>query len=149
MRCVVQRVSSASVTVDGQVVGQIGPGLVALVGVAAGDEAADVEYIASKVRDLRVFPDDQGRMNRSVVETDGAVLAVSQFTLLGDVRKGRRPGFDLAAEPVVARALYDAVVARLRESGLRVETGVFQAHMRVELVNDGPVTILLDSRKIF
>jgi D-tyrosyl-tRNA(Tyr) deacylase len=149
MRCVVQRVSSATVSVDRNVVGQIGEGLLALVGVAAGDEAADVEYIASKLRDLRVFADDEGRMNRSVVETGGALLVVSQFTLLGDVRKGRRPGFDAAAEPAVAKARYEALVARLRDAGLRVETGVFQADMRVELVNDGPVTILLDSRKLF
>ncbi|MFI5176953.1 MAG: D-aminoacyl-tRNA deacylase [Vicinamibacterales bacterium] len=149
MRSVVQRVSSASVSVDGHVVGRIGPGLVVLLGVAADDGAADIEYTAGKVRDLRIFPDADGRMNRSVVEAGGAVLVVSQFTVLGDARKGRRPGFDAAAPPDAARALYEQLVGRLREGGLPVETGVFQAQMAVELVNDGPVTILLDSRRLF
>jgi D-tyrosyl-tRNA(Tyr) deacylase len=117
--------------------------------VANEDGPADVEYIASKVRDLRVFPDEAGRMNRSVVDTGGAVLVVSQFTLQADSRKGRRPSFDRAAPPALAEALYLEVVARLRDSGVPVATGVFQAHMDVDLLNDGPVTILLDSRRAF
>jgi D-tyrosyl-tRNA(Tyr) deacylase len=143
---VLQRVSRAAVTVDGGVVGQIGRGLLVLVGVAKGDGPTDIDFMTSKIRDLRIFGDERGRLNRSIVETGGAVLVVSQFTLLGDVRGGRRPGFSNAAPPDVARAVYDALVARLRHSGLPVETGVFQAHMDVELVNDGPVTLLLDSR---
>jgi D-tyrosyl-tRNA(Tyr) deacylase len=149
MRAVVQRVRRASVTVAGAVVGEIGPGLLVFVGVANEDGPPDVEYVASKVRDLRVFSDEAGRMNLSVVETGGAVLVVSQFTLQADCRKGRRPSLDLAAPPALAEALYSEVVARLRDGGLRVETGVFQAHMDVELLNDGPVTILLDSRRGF
>jgi D-aminoacyl-tRNA deacylase len=149
VRAVLQRTSSASVSVGGQVVGRIGPGLVVFVGVADGDGPADIEYVASKIRDLRVFGDDQGRMNRSVVETGGAVLVISQFTLLGDVRKGRRPAFDAAARPEVAKAQYETFVSRLREIGLLVETGVFQAYMHVDVANDGPVTILLDSRRLF
>jgi D-tyrosyl-tRNA(Tyr) deacylase len=149
MRSVIQRVSRAAVTVDDHVVGAIGPGLVVFVGVAAGDEAADIDYTASKIRELRIFGDDQGRMNRSVVDAGGGVLVVSQFTLLADVRRGRRPGFDAAAAPDVAKAAYEDLVVRLRDAGLRVETGVFQAHMHVDLVNDGPVTILLDSRRLF
>jgi len=147
--CVLQRVRSASVFVDEQIVGRIGQGLVVFVGVADGDGPADIEYVASKIRDLRIFGDEQGRMNRSVVEKGGAVLVVSQFTLLGDVRKGRRPSFDRAAPPEIAKARYEALVSQLRASGLDVETGVFQAHMRVDLANDGPVTILLDSRRMF
>ena len=149
MRSVIQRVSRAAVTVDDRVVGAIGSGLVVFVGVAEGDEAADIDYTASKIRDLRIFGDDQGRMNRSVVDAGGGVLVVSQFTLLADVRRGRRPGFDAAAAPEVAKAAYEDLVGRLRDAGLRVETGVFQAHMHVDLVNDGPVTILLDSRRLF
>ncbi|HEX7780278.1 MAG TPA: D-aminoacyl-tRNA deacylase [Vicinamibacterales bacterium] len=149
MRSVIQRVSRASVTVDDRVVGAIGAGLVVFVGVAAGDGAADIDYTASKIRELRIFGDDQGRMNRSVVDAGGAVLVVSQFTLLADTRRGRRPGFDAAAAPEVAKAAYEDLVVRLRDAGLRVETGVFQAHMLVDLVNDGPVTILLDSRRLF
>ncbi|HYN08563.1 MAG TPA: D-aminoacyl-tRNA deacylase [Vicinamibacterales bacterium] len=149
MRSVVQRVSRASVSVDGRVVGNIGRGLLVFVGVAEGDEATDIDYTASKIRDLRIFGDDQGRMNRSVVDAGGAVLVISQFTLLGDVRKGRRPGFDAAAAPPVARAAYEELIGRLRGAGLTVETGVFQAHMEIDLVNDGPVTILLDSRRQF
>jgi D-tyrosyl-tRNA(Tyr) deacylase len=136
------------VTVDDRVVGAIGPGLVVFVGVADGDEAADIDYTASKIRDLRIFGDDQGRMNRSVVDAGGAVLVVSQFTLLADVRRGRRPGFDAAAAPEVAKAAYEDLIVRLRDAGLRVESGVFQAHMHIDLVNDGPVTILLDSRRL-
>lgn len=149
MRSVIQRVSRASVTVEDRVVGAIGPGLVVFVGVAEGDGAADIDYTASKIRELRIFGDDQGRMNRSVVDAGGSVLIVSQFTLLADTRRGRRPGFDAAAAPEVAKAAYEDLVVRLRDAGLRVETGVFQAHMLVDLVNDGPVTILLDSRRLF
>jgi D-tyrosyl-tRNA(Tyr) deacylase len=149
MRCVLQRVSSASVSVDGQTVGQIGRGLLVLVGMAGGDGSADIDYVASKIRDVRIFGDDQGRMNRSIVQVGGAVLLVSQFTLLGDVRKGRRPGFEAAATPDVARRQYDELVARLRTMDLTVQTGVFQADMQVTLVNDGPVTVLLDSRRLF
>jgi len=149
LRSVIQRVSSASVSVEREVVGRIGPGLVVFVGVAADDGAADIEYTAGKVRDVRIFPDAEGRMNRSIVEVGGSVLVVSQFTLLGDVRKGRRPGFDAAAPPEAARVLYEQLVARLRTDGLPVETGVFQANMAVDLVNNGPVTILLDSRRLF
>jgi D-tyrosyl-tRNA(Tyr) deacylase len=148
LRAVVQRVSRASVTVDGRIVGQIGHGLDALVGVADGDGQADIEYIASKLRDLRVFADEQGKMNRSVGEVSGGLLVISQFTLMGDVRKGRRPAFDAAAPPESARAVFDDLLERLRAGG-PVETGVFQAHMDVELTNDGPVTILLDSRRTF
>jgi D-tyrosyl-tRNA(Tyr) deacylase len=149
MRAVVQRVRSAKVIVHGETTGEIGPGLLVFVGVANGDGPADVEYVATKTRDLRIFPDDERRMNRSIVETGGAVLVVSEFTLQGDCRKGRRPSFDAAAPGPVARALYEDVVRRLRDSGLQVSTGVFQADMDVQLVNDGPVTLLLDSRKEF
>ena len=149
MRAVIQRVASASVIVEDRVVGRIGSGLLAFVGVANEDGPADVQYMTAKIRDLRIFPDELGRMNRSVLETGGAVLVVSQFTLQADCRKGRRPSFDAAAPPVLAKALYEDVVRSLRESGLTVETGEFQAHMNVELVNDGPVTILLDSRRTF
>jgi D-tyrosyl-tRNA(Tyr) deacylase len=148
VRAVVQRVRRASVTVNGECVGRIEGGLLVLAAVMAGDGPADVEYIASKVRELRIFPDAAGRMNRSVGEAGGSVLVVSQFTLAGDVRKGRRPAFDAAAPAPEARAMFDALVARLRADG-PVETGVFQAHMDVELVNDGPVTILLDSARTF
>jgi D-tyrosyl-tRNA(Tyr) deacylase len=149
MRSVLQRVRQASVSVDGTVVGAIGPGLVALVAVVAGDGPADLEYTASKLRDIRLFADERGRMNRSVVESGGAVLLVSQFTLAGDARKGRRPAFDLAAPPEVARPLFDALVDAVRASGVVVETGRFGASMQLALVNDGPVTVLLDSRRAF
>jgi D-tyrosyl-tRNA(Tyr) deacylase len=149
MRAVVQRVTSAEVSVDERRVGRIDSGLLVLVGVAAGDEAADIEYTAVKIRELRVFADAHGKMNRSVVEAGGRVLLVSQFTLMGDVRRGRRPSFDEAAPPEQARRQFDALVSRLRADGLQVETGEFQAHMKVALVNDGPVTILLDSRRQF
>lgn len=148
MRAVVQRVSGASVTVDGRVVGRIDGGLLAFVGVAQGDTTEDADYLADKIRHLRVFPDETGRMNRSVVDAGGSLLLVSQFTLLGDVRRGRRPAFDAAAAPDVARELFDDLVARLRRE-CPVETGTFQAHMDVALMNDGPVTILLDSRREF
>ena len=149
MRAVVQRVARAAVTVEGREVGAIGPGLLVLLGVMRDDGPRDVEYVAGKLRDLRVFPDNAGRMNRSVLDTGGSVLVVSQFTLAGDCRKGRRPSFDGAAPPHEARALYEAVVDALRTSGLRVATGEFQALMEVMLVNDGPVTILLDSTRAF
>lgn len=154
MRSVIQRVRSARVTVGDRVVGAIGHGLLALVGVEEGDTRADVEYVATKIRDVRIFEDEgdetgRKRMNRSVVDVGGSVLVVSQFTLSGDVRRGRRPSFDDAAPPDVAKALYEEVVASLRASGLTVETGEFQAMMVVALENDGPVTILVDSRKRF
>ena len=149
MRSVIQRVTRASVRVDTHVVGEIALGLLVLVGVAEGDGAADIDYTASKIEGLRVFADAAGRMNRSVADVGGHVLVVSQFTLLGDVRRGRRPGFDQAASPDQARAMYEALLAALRTRGLPIAAGVFQAHMAVELVNDGPVTILIDSRRLF
>ena len=152
MRAVVQRVTSASVTVGERTVGSIGHGLLAFVGVEKEDGPTDVQYIASKIRDLRIFEDpaDPSRhVNRSVQDVGGAVLVVSQFTLAGDCRKGRRPSFDEAAPPQVAKALYEDVVKELRGSGLAVATGEFQAMMQVALVNDGPITLLLDSRKRF
>ncbi len=149
MRCVLQRVSRASVTVEGRVTGEIGKGFLALLGVEEGDGEADMRYLADKVAGLRVFEDANGKMNLSVQDVGGAVLAVSQFTLLGDARHGRRPSFIAAARPETAIPLYEGFCACLRAAGLRVETGVFQAHMDVALVNDGPVTILLDSKKGF
>ena len=149
MRVVVQRVTSAKVTVDDRVTGEIERGLLVLLGVEQNDGPADVQYMATKIRDLRIFPDDAGKMNLSVLDRQGAVLVVSQFTLSGDARNGRRPSFASAAPPQIARALYEDVVRELKASGLRVETGEFQAMMQVALVNDGPVTILLDSRKTF
>ena len=149
MRAVVQRVTAAKVTVGDRVTGEIGTGLLVLLGVDQGDGPTDLQYIASKVRDLRIFADDEGKMNRSVLDIQGGVLVVSQFTLSGDARNGRRPSFASAAAPPIARALYEAVVRELTASGLRVATGEFQAMMQVSLVNDGPVTILLDSRKSF
>lgn len=149
MRAVVQRVTSARVTVSERVTGEIAGGLLVLLGVEQGDGPPDVQYIAAKIRDLRIFPDEAGKMNRSLLDQQGAVLVVSQFTLSGDARNGRRPSFASAAPPEIARALYEEVVRELKDSGLRVETGEFQAMMQVALVNDGPVTILLDSRKTF
>lgn len=149
MRAVVQRVRRGSVTVDGQVVGAIGPGLLVLLGVGRDDAEGDAAYVAGKIHDLRLFADAEGRMNRSVAEVGGAVLVVSQFTLFGDCRRGRRPSYGAAAPPDRARALYEALVARLRSAGLPVRTGEFQAMMDVELVNDGPVTVLLDSGRAF
>ncbi len=149
MRAVVQRVSRARVQVEGRITGEIRAGLVALVGVEKGDGPADLQYIAEKLRHLRIFEDEQQKMNRSVLDVGGALLVVSQFTLSGDARGGRRPSFIDAEAPQVARPLYEDLVRELRATGLRVETGEFQAMMQVELVNDGPVTILLDSRKRF
>jgi D-aminoacyl-tRNA deacylase len=154
MRAVVQRVLSARVTVEGRDVAAIGRGLLVFVGVEQGDGSDDSKYVASKVGDLRIF-DDEGdaegrrRMNRSVRDVGGAILVVSQFTLAGDVRRGRRPSFDRAAAPETARRLYEQVVHDLRAGGLEVQTGEFQAMMRVTLENDGPVTLLLDSRRHF
>jgi D-tyrosyl-tRNA(Tyr) deacylase len=148
VRAVVQRVTRATVSVDDRVVGEIASGLLVFVGIAADDGPADLEYIASKVRELRIFPDDAGRMNRSLRETGGGLLVVSQFTLAGDARKGRRPSFDAAAAPDVARPIFERLLIRLRADG-PVETGEFQAHMEVALVNDGPVTLLLDSKRMF
>ncbi len=149
MRAVVQRVTSARVTVGDRVTGEIGSGLLVLLGVDQGDGPTDLQYIASKVRDLRIFADADGKMNKSVLDLQGGVLVVSQFTLSGDARNGRRPSFASAAPPQIARALYEEVVRELQTSGLQVATGEFQAMMQVSLVNDGPVTILLDSRKTF
>ena len=145
MRALIQRVLRASVKVDGAVVGDIGPGLLALIGVAKTDTTTDAEYLAEKVTHLRIFSDEAGKMNRSLLDTSGALLAVSQFTLYGDTRKGRRPGFDAAAGAELGRALYEHYVEASRRVGLRVETGVFQAHMEVELVNDGPVTLMVET----
>lgn len=149
MRAVVQRVSQARVLVDGQVVGQIGEGLLVLLGVGQDDTSVDLTYTVNKVAALRIFEDEDGRMNRSVSDIDGAILAVSQFTLYGDVRKGRRPSFVSAMEPSKARTMFEQYVEQTRALGLCVETGTFQAMMAVELTNDGPVTILVDSKKDF
>ena len=149
MRAVVQRVSEASVTVDGAITGQIGRGFLVLLGIAGDDTEQDVVWIAEKIAGLRVFEDSEGRMNLGLAEVAGAVLLVSQFTLYGDCRKGRRPSFVAAARPEVAIPLYESVIAELRGHGLPVETGKFQAHMDVRLLNDGPVTLLLDSRRQF
>jgi D-tyrosyl-tRNA(Tyr) deacylase len=147
MRAVVQRVTSARVRVDDRVVGEIGMGVLVFAGVEKGDGADDIRYIAGKVNDLRIFEDAAGKMNLSLAEVQGSVLAVSQFTLCGDCRRGRRPSFDEAEAPAVAKPLYEDLVAQMRALNLKVETGEFQAHMHVELVNDGPVTLLLDSRR--
>jgi D-tyrosyl-tRNA(Tyr) deacylase len=144
MIVVLQRVREAAVEVDGCRVGAIGAGLLALVGVGRDDTDDEAAWMAGKIADLRVFEDESGKMNRSVREAGGAVLLVSQFTLYGDCRKGRRPSFDRAAAPGPGRALYEALAAHLRGSGLVVETGVFGAHMRVSLINDGPVTLILE-----
>lgn len=149
MRAVVQRVSRASVTVDEAVVGQIAVGLLVLLGVVVGDDQRDLDYIVDKVAGLRVFPDANGRMNVDIAEAGGALLVVSQFTLAGDCRKGRRPSWDDAAKPDEARAWYERAIQTWRARGLSVEAGVFQADMQVALVNDGPVTLLLDSRRQF
>lgn len=149
MRAVVQRCAEASVTVAGETVGAVGRGLMVLLGVEAGDTDKDFAYIESKVPNLRVFEDDAGKMNLSVLDVGGGILAVSQFTLLGDARGGRRPSFITAEKPDVADETLHRLVGSWRALGLTVQTGVFGAHMRVSLINDGPVTILLDSRKCF
>ena len=149
MRAVVQRVSHASVKVDGQLTGEIAKGLLVLLGVAQDDGETDADYLAEKICGLRIFEDEAGKMNLNVAEVGGAVLAVSQFTLFGDVRRGKRPSFDAAARPEQAKALYEHFVKCVRSGGLRCETGRFQEMMEVELVNSGPVTILLDSKKTF
>ena len=149
MRAVVQRVTKSSVTVEGRVTGQIGKGLMVLIGVEEGDTEKDAEYIAKKVSALRVFDDEEGVMNLSVQDVDGEILAVSQFTLLGDVRKGNRPSYFTAARPEEADALYRKVIEQIEARGIHVEEGVFQAEMLVSINNDGPVTILLESHKLF
>ena len=149
MRAVVQRVGRATVKVGDEITGEIGKGLLVLLGVGQEDSEGDADYLAEKVAGLRIFEDEAGKMNLSVGEIGGAVLAVSQFTLFGDVRRGKRPSFDVAARPERARELYERFVQRIRALGLRCETGRFQEMMQVELVNSGPVTILLDSKKLF
>ena len=149
MRAVVQRVKRAEVRIGGNVVGSIGPGLLVLVGIGMADASTDAQYLAEKIVNLRVFEDEQGKMNRTLLEMGGQVLCVSQFTLYGDCRKGRRPSYDQAAGPDTAQRLYDDFVKALRSLGIVVATGQFQAMMEVELVNDGPVTLLLDSEKLF
>lgn len=145
MRALLQRVTRAGVSVDGAVVGEIGAGLLILLGVAKPDTAVDAEFLAEKILNLRIFADAAGKMNLSLLDTQGGLLVVSQFTLYGDCRKGRRPGFDAAAPPDHARGLYEHFVEIARRSGLRVETGVFRAHMEVSLINDGPVTLMLET----
>ena len=149
MRAVVQRVKSASVTVNGELVSEIGAGVLIFLGVAHDDTATELEYIANKVANLRIFEDEDGKMNRSLLETGGAALVVSQFTLYGDCRKGRRPSFINAARPEVANTLYEQFITLLKQQGIPTQGGTFQAMMDVQLINDGPVTILLDSNKQF
>lgn len=149
MRAVIQRVTRARVTVGQSLTGEIGPGLLVLLGVGRDDTEQDCVYLVEKIAGLRIFEDEQGKMNRSVQDVGGSVLAVSQFTLYGDVRRGKRPSFDEAAPPPLARKLYELFVERIRAAGLRCETGKFQEMMQVELINEGPVTILLDSAKQF
>ena len=149
MRCVVQRVTSSSVTVDGVVSGKIDAGIMVLIGVSVDDTEADLKYMAEKVPNLRIFDDENGVMNRSVLDVGGSILAVSQFTLYGDARGGRRPSYIRAAKPDKADELYEKLIALWREKGIHVETGVFRTEMKVSLINDGPVTILLDSEKTF
>ena len=149
MRAVVQRVTESSVTVDGQITGATDEGLVVLIGVEKGDTDKDAGYIADKVSGLRIFEDENEKMNLSVKDVGGSILAISQFTLLGDVRKGKRPSFITAEDPEIANRLYQQVCENIRNQGIKVETGIFQAHMLVKINNNGPVTILLDSRKIF
>ena len=145
MRAVIQRVTEASVTVNNQIVGQIGCGLLVLLGIGMGDQLAEATLLAEKIATMRIFADDDGRFNRSALDVGGAVLVVSQFTLYADTRRGRRPSFTMAAPPEIAAPLVDAFVAALRQRGMTVATGVFGAHMHVALINDGPVTIVLDS----
>jgi D-tyrosyl-tRNA(Tyr) deacylase len=147
MRAVIQRVTETRVRVDGQIIGEIGAGLLILLGVEQGDSQADADFLATKIAGLRIFEDEAGKMNLSLLDTAGAALVVSQFTLLGDCRKGRRPGFSQAALPEQAIPLYQYFITRLQQQGVTVETGQFQADMQVELINNGPVTLILDSRK--
>ena len=149
MRCVVQRVKESSVSVNGETVGAIGPGLMVLIGVSVDDTDADLKYMTDKVPNLRIFDDENGVMNRSVLDAGGSILAISQFTLYGDARGGRRPSYIQAARPEEANAMYQRLVEAWRQKGLPVETGIFRADMQVSLINDGPVTILLDSTKTF
>ena len=149
MRAVVQKVTGSSVSVDGEIKGKIGKGLMVLIGVEVGDAEKDAEYIADKVTNLRIFEDEDDKLNLSVQDIDGEILAVSQFTLLADARKGRRPGFVKAAAPEEANELYLKTIERIRNNGVHVEEGVFRTHMLVNIENDGPVTILLDSHKEF
>ncbi len=149
MRACIQRVTRAQVSVDERVIGNIGEGLVVLLGVARQDSQADVDYMVNKITQLRIFPDDDGKMNRSLLDAGGQMLVVSQFTLLGDARKGRRPSFIAAADTAEGNAWYEQFVQQVRALGVEVATGKFQAHMLVELVNDGPVTLLVDSDKTF
>ena len=149
MRCVVQRVKESSVSVNGETVGAIGPGLMVLIGVSVDDTDADLKYMTDKVPNLRIFDDENGVMNRSVLDAGGSILAISQFTLYGDARGGRRPSYIQAARPEEANAMYQRLVEAWRQKGLQVETGIFRADMQVSLINDGPVTILLDSSKTF
>lgn len=149
MRAVVQKVSSSKVTVDGQIVGQINQGLMVLLGVTHDDTSKDVDYMVDKVTNLRIFEDEEGKMNLSLKDVDGEILAVSQFTLYGDARRGRRPSFSDAARPEVANPLYEEFVKKIKDQGINVGTGIFGAHMMVDLTNDGPVTILLESKKEF
>ena len=149
MRAVIQRVKESSVAIEGQVVGLCAQGLMVLIGVEVGDTDKDLSYIADKVPNLRIFEDEAGKMNRSLLDIGGQILAISQFTLLGDARGGRRPSFTAAARPDTAVPLYEALVEKWRSLGIHVETGEFGADMQVSLINDGPVTILLDSRRLF
>lgn len=149
MRLVIQRVLESSVKVDGSVVGAIGAGFMVLCGVQEGDTLEDVKYCVEKTAGLRIFEDDAGKMNRSILDVGGEILAISQFTLAGDARHGRRPSFSAAARPDVAVPMYEAYCDGLRAKGIHVETGIFQADMKVSLINDGPVTLLLDSRRTF
>ena len=149
MRAVIQRVKESSVAIDGRTVGRSARGLMVLIGVEDGDTDKDLAYVADKVPNLRIFEDENGKMNRSLMDMGGQILAISQFTLLGDARTGRRPSFTAAARPDTAVPMYEALVEKWRSLGIHVETGVFGADMQVSLINDGPVTILLDSRRIF
>jgi D-tyrosyl-tRNA(Tyr) deacylase len=148
MRAVLQRVQSAQVFVDGQLIGKVGKGLLVFIGVGKGDNDGDISYMVSKIPELRIFEDPSGKFNLSLREVNGEILIVSQFTLYGDCKKGRRPSFTEAEEPAASKTLYERLIHRLREQGIPVETGEFQAKMEVHLVNDGPVTLLLDSKKV-
>jgi D-aminoacyl-tRNA deacylase len=146
MKIVIQRVKSAKVLIEGSVTGSINHGLLLLAGIGRGDNTGDADYLVDKISHLRIFPDETGKMNRDIREAGGSLLIVSNFTIYGDTRKGRRPGFDAAAPPAEAKLLFEELVARFRLTGLRIETGVFQAHMTVSLENDGPVTLICESR---